>query len=126
MTPSENETTPTGGLQYTIRVTLIQRFDPGTTFGMPTAHTNETIEAAIEEQPQLAEKLSETFNTSSRRELFTRLEQYNQIRISKRGSDRYSFSIRDGNACTITTINGTYHANGSISHVTNASESVPC
>lgn len=126
ITPSNTKTTPTDGLQYTIRVTLISRFDPGTTFGMPTVHTNETIESAIEEQPQLAKSLSQTFNTSSQLELFTRLEQYNQIRIDKNGSESYAFSIKDGNACTITTINGTYHDTGSISAVTNSSETVPC
>ena len=110
---------------YDLRVTLIREFTPGTTFGMPGAYTNETIQEIIQDTPDLADRLRESFTTTNQRDLFQRIQQYHQIRLTKIATGTYDFTIEDGQTCTIHTINGTYQ-NGSITGTDETSEGVPC
>jgi len=110
---------------YDVRVALIGEFEPGTTFGMPAVYTNETVEETITAHPDLADRLRESFDTSDRRDLFHRIQQYRQIAVTAIGNGTYEFTVRDGQTCTIHTINGTYQS-GSVTGANETTRSVPC
>ena len=112
--------------KFNVKVSLLEEFRVGTNAGMPTIVSEEMIDATIEDNSQLAQQIREEFTISSEGELYTKVQQFNRIYVEESG-DRYEFTIRSGETCTIRTIDGTYDPEtDNITVEEEETENVPC
>src|SRR3989344_356859 len=111
-----------------IKIYLIEKYTPGSCFGMPSVVPNNEISKTIRENRQLANFAKERFGLYDDIEIYEKVRQLNGIMLQKTG-DGYSFKFQDGKCCTINSYEGTVKIeDGSIiDEITRQTEeNVPC
>lgn len=127
-TPDQAPTPDDEGVDSTdVAFALIYEYDPGTTEGMPTAYSRQTMNDTIDQHPELSERVRAEFNATTTEDTFYRIQQTQQIQVTEQADGNYSFTVRDGNACTTTVITGTYNpTTDTIAEGDQSTETQPC
>lgn len=106
---------------------IVNEYNPGTCFGMPGAVSEKRMNETISKHPSLVKYISNKYSLNNTREVYRKIEQFNQVNVSQINETHMKFTIMDGNCCTIKTINGTLNTKtGEIVETNNSTRTVPC
>jgi len=129
-TPEPQKENATESLEtFDVKAAIVDEYDPGTCFGMPTVVTEEQANATVADREALVDAICNEYDVDRNEtfELYSTIQQFEQVQVTERTDGTYAFELRDGNCCTITTITGIYDPEtGEISESARSSETVPC
>ena len=135
-TPSETPTvtsTPTPAPDITsfdVKVAVRNEYDPGTSFGMPSPASEQMMNKTVADNPELVDNLIAEYDGVERGDnhtLYYMIQQFHQIQVTELSNGTYEFTVKDGNSCIITTIEGVYTpSTGEIRETNVTEETVPC
>ncbi|MDY6776491.1 MAG: hypothetical protein SVQ76_00120 [Candidatus Nanohaloarchaea archaeon] len=111
-----------------VKAAVVEEIDPGTCYGMPGAVSDEMVQDHIESRPELAGYVRENYNLTDERQVYSRMKQFEAVTLNRTDSG-YSFQVRDGNCCTITTVTGSVEPEAEGLNLTvenRSSRNVPC
>jgi len=112
----------------TVRIYLVRKLDPGNCFGMPTVTPDRDIDRTLSDHKGLADRIKTEFKINGRVAIYHKMLQVQRIELSK-GQDGYSFVVRDGKCCGITTYRGTVRVGSAAIELnieSETKEAVPC
>jgi len=103
--PDSDVSTPISELD--IKAHLVEKYNPGISFGMPIVLPDDLIVRVIKQNPELVQYIRKHFQIDSAHALYKKIMQFNEIVLEKSDSDEiYTFLFRDGRGCLITTYRG--------------------
>lgn len=88
-----------------VKATLVEKYSPGTCFGMPGPIPGQEINKTLEQNPELVKYIEDRFNVSEDRGIYKKITQFSNIQLNKT-AEGYDFILKDGNCCKITTYQG--------------------
>ncbi|MCJ7450446.1 MAG: hypothetical protein MUP58_01765 [Candidatus Nanohaloarchaeota archaeon QJJ-9] len=115
-------------LKQDIKAELVEKYQPGTCFGMPGGVSEKMIEQTIEQNKKLSDYIKNQYNLQDKQKIYNKIKQFQNINLNRTGK-KYDYILRDGNCCTITTYNGTAtlgEGTITIQEENRSSENVPC
>lgn len=101
---AERNFTVTQELQAKIH--LVDKYNPGTCYGMPGPVPQVAIDGMIERNPGLSVFLLQRYNLTSDLEIYNKIKQINGVRLTTVPGGQYQFNFIDGQCCTLTAYEG--------------------
>lgn len=95
---------------------------------MPTVTADRDIDRALSDHKDLADRIRTEFKINDRVAIYRKMLQVQKIELSKR-EEGYSFDVRDGKCCGITTYRGTVRVGSAAIELnieSETKETVPC
>lgn len=91
---------------------LIEKYNPGVCFGMPSPVPQSGIDYLINNNKPLADFVRQRYHLSSDLEVYNKLKQFQNIQLNMIASSKYKFQFMDGQCCTLTFYQGTIEVKG--------------
>ncbi len=89
-----------------VELYLIDKYKPGTCYGMPSPVPQESIDGMIVRNPDLTQFLKNRYNLTSGLEIYNKMKQIGAINLSLISGGNYNFEFHDGQCCTQTEYQG--------------------
>lgn len=128
-TPTQTETEDTQlayTTEFSVRKHLYETYTIGTCFGMPSPTTETERKQTISEHNELALQLINEYDIEAVERLYTLVTKFLQIELDQETSTKFSFTIRDGQCCTMRVIRGSITTTGEILETTEETKTMPC
>lgn len=91
---------------------LIDKYNPGTCFGMPGPVPQSAIDSLINSNKPLSDFVKQKYNLSSDLDVYNKLKQFQNVQLTSLASSKYKFQFMDGQCCTMTFYQGTIEVSG--------------
>jgi len=91
---------------------LIEKYNPGVCFGIPSPVPQSGIDYLINNNKTLADFVRQRYHLASDLEVYNKLKQFQDIQLTMIASSKYKFQFMDGQCCTLTFYQGTIEVKG--------------
>lgn len=88
------------------RTYLVDKYNPGTSFGMPRVITQSEIDGLLRANQELAAYVKTKYNLQRDIDVYNKMQQFMGIQLTS-AANGYTFAFSDGQGCTITKYEGT-------------------
>lgn len=92
--------------QLLVKIYLVDKYGPGTCYGLPSAVPESAIESMLVRNPGLAQFLRNRYKLDTDLAVYNKIKEFNGITLTELSGGKYKFSFTDGQCCTLTYYEG--------------------
>ncbi|MFA5029244.1 MAG: hypothetical protein WC518_00655 [Patescibacteria group bacterium] len=89
-----------------VKFYLVDKYNPGTCYGLPGPVPAEAIAGMIGRNPELAELVRSKYNLTADLDVYNKIKQLNGIQLEKLAGGKYQFDFTDGQCCILKAYEG--------------------
>jgi len=89
-----------------IKLYLVDKYKPGTCYGMPGPVPDEAISGMIKRNQSLAKFVKDKYKLKSDLEIYLKIKQIFGIQLEPASGGKYQYNFIDGQCCTLKSYNG--------------------